>query len=130
MNELSEFEKALEWLKEEEARQASVPPRNQWRAYYIGNKIMRCANGPEWPDNEENEQWIDITSDQARNIHSYYVDDAKLIKIDRRNSNVVKLTKDSAGQYTSAADNMSLLIEPNEQLPATEQYAKNTGRHS
>ena len=130
MNELSEFEKALEWLREQEAQQAEAPAKNKWRAYYAGNKILHCALGPGWPAEKEGEQWIDVTVDQAKHIFSYQISDGKLIKIDRRNANVVKLVKDSNGPYTTAADNMSLLVEPNEELPVTEQYAKDTGRHS
>ena len=128
MNTKSEFEKAVEYLVEQELLQKAMP-RNQWRAYHTDGKIHSCANGPDWPEDQTG-SWVEITQDEAKNIFDYRVQDNKLVKIDKRNLNVVKLEQDPQGPYRTVPDNISLLLVPGENVPDAQTYAKNTDRSS
>lgn len=127
MTTLTPFEQAIIEYAAIEQQLEQHPPRNQWRVYHDADRFVTVANGPDWPNLEY--PWIDITSDQARNITQYQIVSGKLKKIDKTRSNIVKLHQTSEGEYRAVADHMALLLEPGEEYDTIKQYTK-TNRHS
>jgi hypothetical protein len=127
MTTLTPFEQAVIEYAEIEQQLAQHPPRNQWRVYHDADRFVTIANGPDWPDLEYS--WIEITSDQARNITQYRIVAGELKKIDKSRTNIVKLHQTSEGEYTAVAGHMALLVEPGEEYDTIKRYTK-TNRHS
>jgi len=124
---LTPFEQAILEYAVIEQRLAQHPPRDQWRVYHDADRFVTVANGPDWPDLAH--AWIDITSDQARNITQYKIVSGKLIKLDKTRTNIVKLHQTSEGEYQAVANHMALLLEAGEEYDTIKQYSK-TSRHS
>jgi hypothetical protein len=121
------FEQAVLEYAVIEQQLAQHPPRDQWRVYHDADRFVTVANGPGWPDLEH--AWIDITSDQARNITQYKIVSGKLIKLDKTQTNIVKLHQTPNGEYQAVANHMALLLEAGEEYDTIKQYSK-TSRHS
>ena len=119
----SEFQKALEWLREAEQQQQLIPPKNQYRVYYDGAGIPTyIANGPGWPDRTD--RYIELTREQANQCTptSNRVVNNQLINLDNQQRFSVQLTKSSDGDYQAVSSNMGLLIEAGEQYETTTKY--------
>jgi hypothetical protein len=121
------FEQAILEYAVIEQQLAQHPPRDQWRVYHDADHFVTVANGPGWPD--LGYAWIDITSDQARNITQYKIVSGKLIKLDKTRTDIVKLHQASEGEYQAVANHMALLLEAGEEYDTIKQYSK-TSRHS
>lgn len=121
------FEQAMLEYAVIEQQLAQHPPRDQWRVYHDADCFVTVANGPDWPNLEH--AWIDITSDQARNIIQYKIVGGKLIKLDKTRTNIVKLHQTSNGEHQAVANHMALLLEAGEEYDTIKQYSK-TSRHS
>jgi len=124
---LTPFEQAILEYAVIEQQLAQHPPRDQWRVYHDADCFVTVANGPAWPDLQH--AWINITSDQARNITQYKIVGGKLIKIDNTRTNIVKLHQTSEGEYRTVANHMALLLEGDEEYDTIKRYSK-TNRHS
>ena len=127
MTMLTPFEQAILEYAVIEQRLAQHPTRDKWRVYHDADRFVTVANGPDWPNLEH--AWIDITSDQARNITQYKIVSGKLIKLDKTRTNIVKLHQTSEGEYQAVANHMALLLEAGEEYDTIKQYSK-TNRHS
>ena len=122
---LTPFEQAVLEYAVIEQQLAQHPPRDQWRVYHDADRFVTVANGPDWPDLEY--AWINITSDQARNIIQYKIVGGKLIKLDKTRTNIVKLNQTSEGEYRTVARHMALLLEAGEEYDTIKQYSKTSG---
>ena len=127
MTTLTPFEQAVIEYAAIEARLAQHPPRNQWRVYHDADRFVTVANGPDWPNLDF--PFVEITSEQARNISQYRIVAGQLKKIDKARSNIVKLHQTSEGEYRTVANHMALLLEGNEEYDTIKRYSK-TNRHS
>lgn len=119
----SEFQKALNWLREAEKQQKLIPPKNQYRVYYddIGLPTY-IANGPEWPDLAD--RYIEVSREQANHCSSSNnrVVNNQLINLDNQQRFSVQLIKSSDGDYQAVSSNMGLLLEAGEQYETTTKY--------
>lgn len=125
MTTLTPFEQAVLAYAAIEQQLAQHPPRNQWRAYHDADRFVTVANGPDWPTLEY--PWIEITSDQARNITQYKIISGILKKIDKSRTNVVKLHQIPEGKYRAVAGHMALLLEVGEEYDTIKHYSKTSG---
>lgn len=125
MSTLTPFEQAIEEFVAIQERLAQHPPRNQWRVYHDADRFVTVANGPDWP--ELDLQWVEVTSDQARNMNDYRIVSGELKKIDKRKSNIVKLYQTSEGEHRTVAGHMALLLEVGEEHDTIKRYTKTNG---
>ena len=119
------FEQAVLDYAVIEQQLAQHPPRDQWRVYHDADRFVTVANGPDWPTLEY--PWIELTSNQARNITQYKIVSGKLIKIDNTRTNIVKLHQTSEGEYRTVATHMALLLEAGEEYDTIKHYSKTSG---
>jgi hypothetical protein len=125
--QLTEIEKAFQFMYEEEERLKLHPRRDQWRVHYDSSgKITDIQDGPpfvELPDpyiQATKEQVIEETTVQHRVING------QLVKIDLGPISVVKLVESESGQYLALDTDMSILIEQHEQHGSTKRYGHMT----
>lgn len=122
---LTEFEKAIELIAQEQENLALHEVKDKRRAYYDSSgKIVDMAMGPPWPDSPN--RFIDITEEQWDRIDSLTeVKNGALVFFDFRARNVLQLQESDTGEHATVKDHMSLHLDPNEEYENVTRYTNN-----
>jgi hypothetical protein len=122
---LTEFEKAIELIAQEQENLALHEVKDKRRAYYDSSgKIVDMAMGPPWPDSPN--RFIDITEEQWNRIDSLTeVKNGALVFFDFRARNVLQLQESDTGEHATVKDHMSLHLDPNEEYENVTRYTNN-----
>ena len=122
---LTEFEKAIELIAQEQENLALHEVKDKRRAYYDSSgKIVDMAMGPPWPDSPN--RFIDITEEQWNRIDSLTeVKNGALVFFDFRARTVLQLQESDTGEHVAVKDHMSLHLDPNEEYENVTRYTNN-----
>ena len=125
---LTELDKAIAEFMQEQAN-LSMHNAGHWRCFYNeqGN-IVDIVFGPPW---QSDLPYVEITAEQqARVSFRDKVINGKLIMVDYRQPNVLKLIESPDGEYRTVANHMNILLDPAENYSDVKHYTQVTGRHS
>lgn len=113
-----------------EQRELESMPRATHRLYYDdAGAYVDIHTGPPWPPMDY--KWIEITSDQVERCNSQTkVINGRLVFVDIRSTNVVKLTELVGGEHMAVNGHMAIVLDDGESYEDVKQYTKQNSRHS
>lgn len=123
-----QLDNAIAQFMQEQQNLAQHQP-GHWRCFYNQQgSIVDVAFGPPWHCELP---YVDITVEQLEQIRSCdKVINGRLVMIDHRNNNVLKLVESTNGEFCTVANHMSIVLEPAENYSNVKYYTQITDRHS